>query len=116
MSLDPVFQSDFPEYFEGLEVFLAMTTALLLASTLVSKVLADLNPPLSILMEKLNELHSLFKRPEVWLVTLMSWSLTLLLLLMLRLRFLDPISRSIFLHDLLRQHFHQELYNIFSDG
>ena len=67
------------EDFQRLKILLAMATALLLTSALVTQVLADVDPLFSMLVKQLNELDPFVQGPEVGLVSCWS-SMTLLLL------------------------------------
>ena len=59
MALYSVSLSYVSEDLQRLKVLLAMAPTLLLASTLVSQVLADLNPLFTVLVEKFYEFYSL---------------------------------------------------------
>jgi hypothetical protein len=59
MALYSVSLSYVSEDLQRLKVLLAMAPTLLLASTLVRQVLADLNPLFTVLVEEFNEFYSL---------------------------------------------------------
>ena len=59
MTLYSVSLSYVSEDLQRLKVLLAMAPTLLLASTLVRQVLADLNPLFTVLVEEFNEFYSL---------------------------------------------------------